>query len=276
MKHVTFVDELTVPRRQHGDQAPNKESTHRIKNPAHNEAKKTAGKRSADHSQEPGVGQKGQLQDVKCPRQMTLKRGASCSGTRGHTQSQKERCWPRGHEKMTCHRCLTLFSRQELLIRRSLQGPPARHLYRKTSRGSGIPCPFGTSTHKQITRTSEAGSRHPPVILAPKPCRMLRQNVDSVKQDMLAIMNASVKYFRLNSCVHKLHQHLYGGRSTRAMKTNQVVASSNEKDENATQSEDLLPELPLIHEINLSFNRVWLRSGGAHLEATPAHAKNNQ
>ena len=62
---------------------------------------------------------------------------------------------------------------------------------------------------------------------------------------------------RLNGCFHKLHQQLYGVHSTRAMKTSQVSASSNEKDTNATQSEDLLPELPMINEANLSFNRVF-------------------
>ena len=66
----------------------------------------------------------------------------------------------------------------------------------------------------------------PPVSFAPKPCRVLGRSVDSVKQHILATMRTRVKYFRLNSCVHRSQQRPHETRSTRAMKTDQESAPS--------------------------------------------------
>ena len=99
---------------------------------------------------------------------------------------------------------------------------------------------------------------------------------NKLRQDCADMTAFFPEYGRLKSCLHKLRQQPHGIHSARAMKTDQVLATDTKKDKKPAQSEDLLPELPLINEINLSFNQVWLRAGGAHLEGTRAHAKNNQ
>ena len=139
-----------------GAMSSDKEDTQQLRTPARSGTRKTVGKHNASHWRRSDIPQQGQLQNASFLRRASLRRQSSCIGIRGHTQSRKERCWPRVQRRTIWHQCQTLSRRQKLPRRQSPQILWARDFPRRTSHGSSFPCPFGTSVREDAIKTGEA------------------------------------------------------------------------------------------------------------------------